>query len=82
MRIVKSFEEMKSLVGQELGVSKWIEVSQDMIDKFADATGDHPTLHGWFYDCEWRTKWTEALDVFTGFDGKKIPCDDSNPFTE
>ena len=45
MRIVKSFEEMKSLVGQELGVSKWIEVSQAMIDKFADATGDHQWIH-------------------------------------
>jgi acyl dehydratase len=45
MRIVSSFEEMKTLAGQELGVSKWIEVSQDRIDKFADATGDHQWIH-------------------------------------
>ena len=31
-------------IGQER-VSEWIEVSQDMIDKFADATGDHQFIH-------------------------------------
>ena len=45
MRIVKSFEELKSLVGQELGVSKWIVVDQERIDRFADATGDHQWIH-------------------------------------
>ena len=37
-------EEMKNRVGQET-VSDWVEVTQDMIDKFADATGDHQFIH-------------------------------------
>jgi acyl dehydratase len=45
MRAIADFDEMKSLVGQELGVSDWIEVDQDRIDKFADATGDHQWIH-------------------------------------
>ena len=37
-------DEMKQAIGQET-VSDWIEVSQEMIDKFADATGDHQFIH-------------------------------------
>jgi acyl dehydratase len=32
-------------VGRELGVSEWFEVSQDRINQFADATGDHQWIH-------------------------------------
>jgi acyl dehydratase len=32
-------------VGQELGPSQWMTVDQPMIDKFADATGDHQWIH-------------------------------------
>ena len=42
------FEEPKQLlnaVGQHLGCSDWIEITQDRIDKFADATGDHQWIH-------------------------------------
>ena len=35
---------MKATVGTET-VSDWVEVTQDMIDKFADATGDHQFIH-------------------------------------
>lgn len=45
MRVVKDFDEMQSLVGTELGVSKWFDVSQERIDQFADATGDHQWIH-------------------------------------
>ena len=38
-------DKMKELIGQELGVSPWITVDQDMIDKFAEATGDHQFIH-------------------------------------
>ena len=44
MRIVKNTEELRSLVGEELGVSEWIEISQDRINKFAEATGDFQWL--------------------------------------
>jgi len=38
-------DKMKELIGQELGVSPWVTVDQDMIDKFAEATGDHQFIH-------------------------------------
>lgn len=38
-------EELMAKVGTEVGVSEWLEVSQDMINKFADATGDHQFIH-------------------------------------
>lgn len=39
-----SVDEMKARIGTET-VSDWVEVSQAMIDKFADATGDHQFIH-------------------------------------
>jgi acyl dehydratase len=38
-------QEMKELVGKPLGTSEWVLVDQDMINKFADATGDHQFIH-------------------------------------
>jgi acyl dehydratase len=40
-----SVEEMMAMTGQDLGTSEWITVDQEMIDKFADATGDHQFIH-------------------------------------
>ena len=37
--------ELPSLVGQEIGVSDWLEITQDRINRFADATGDHQWIH-------------------------------------
>jgi acyl dehydratase len=36
---------IKELIGTEIGVGEWHEVSQDQINKFADATGDHQWIH-------------------------------------
>ena len=40
-----SFEELPTLVGQEIGVSDWRTIDQDRINKFAEATGDHQWIH-------------------------------------
>jgi len=32
-------------IGQEIGVSDWLEVTQERIDQFADATGDRQWIH-------------------------------------
>ncbi len=42
---VASIEEIGFKVGQEIGVSPWILISQADIDKFADVTGDHQFIH-------------------------------------
>jgi acyl dehydratase len=44
-RIVRSVEEAKALVGQELGLSDWLVVDQGRIDGFASATDDHQWIH-------------------------------------
>lgn len=38
-------QAMKDMVGQNLGSSEWLLVDQEMINKFADATGDHQFIH-------------------------------------
>jgi acyl dehydratase len=40
-----SVEDMKAMIGEELGVGDWVEVKQDRINTFADATGDHQWIH-------------------------------------
>lgn len=45
MRVVESFDAMRGLAGQEIGVSDWIEVDQERIDTFAEATGDFQWIH-------------------------------------
>jgi len=37
--------ELKTAVGQQLGRSDWLEVTQERINQFADATGDHQWIH-------------------------------------
>ena len=43
--IVQSIDQLRSLVGQTVGMSGWLEVTQERIDQFADATGDHQWIH-------------------------------------
>lgn len=45
VREINSLEELRSLVGQEVGVGDWLEVTQERINLFADATGDHQWIH-------------------------------------
>jgi acyl dehydratase len=45
IRQIQGLEELRSLVGQSLGISDWFEVSQERVNMFADATGDHQWIH-------------------------------------
>ncbi|WP_395105105.1 MaoC family dehydratase [Actinomadura sp. SCN-SB] len=42
---VNGIDELKAKQGEDLGHSAWIEVSQDRVNTFADATGDHQWIH-------------------------------------
>lgn len=46
-------QDLPALVGQEIGVSDWLEITQDRVNRFADATGDHQWIH---VDVERATK--------------------------
>lgn len=43
--VINSFDEFAAYQGKELGKSDWLEVDQDRINKFADATLDHQWIH-------------------------------------
>jgi acyl dehydratase len=45
MRIFDGFDEIRSAVGQEIGASEWIEITQDRINRFAEATCDEQWIH-------------------------------------
>jgi acyl dehydratase len=40
-----TIEELRGRIGQEVGVSKWIDIPQSAIDAFADLTHDHQFIH-------------------------------------
>ena len=42
---LRSLEELKQWVGKEIAVSDWMQVTQERINLFADATGDHQWIH-------------------------------------
>jgi acyl dehydratase len=45
MRVFNDFDEIKAAVGSEIGVSDWVEVTQQRINQFAEATGDAQWIH-------------------------------------
>jgi acyl dehydratase len=45
MREIASLAELKALVGQEVAVSDWVEISQERVNQFAQATGDYQWIH-------------------------------------
>ena len=45
MRILDDLDALAGLSGAELGTSDWLEIDQDRVNAFADATGDHQWIH-------------------------------------
>jgi acyl dehydratase len=45
MRVFSTVEEIEAAAGEELGTSDWVEITQDRVDRFAEATGDHQWIH-------------------------------------
>ena len=43
--VIPSVSSLADFTGKELGTSDWIEITQERIDAFADATGDHQWIH-------------------------------------
>ena len=37
--------DLQARIGQEIGLSDWVDVTQDMVDRFADLTDDHQFIH-------------------------------------
>lgn len=45
MRTFSSAESIVAAVGAELGVSDWVTITQEQVNQFAEATGDHQWIH-------------------------------------
>ena len=45
MKSLAGVDTLRSLQGQQIAVSDWVMVTQERIDAFADATGDHQWIH-------------------------------------
>lgn len=45
MRVFNDVAEYLAEKGKEIGISDWVQIDQDRINKFADATGDHQWIH-------------------------------------
>lgn len=44
-RVIKGIEGLKAAVGEHLGYSEYLEITQERVNTFADATGDHQWIH-------------------------------------
>ena len=44
-RVINGVEGLKSAVGEHLGYSEYMEITQERVNQFADATGDHQWIH-------------------------------------
>ena len=45
MRVFEGLDQVEAAVGEHVGYSEWMEITQERIDAFADATGDHQWIH-------------------------------------
>lgn len=45
MRTFTSLDDLLALEGQEVGTSDWVTITQEQVDLFAEATGDHQWIH-------------------------------------
>ncbi|MCB2018076.1 MAG: MaoC family dehydratase [Hydrogenophaga sp.] len=45
MRSFETLDELAACVGQEVAASDWVTVTQEQVNRFADATGDHQWIH-------------------------------------
>jgi acyl dehydratase len=45
MTVARGLDGLRKLVGTDLGPSEWLEITQDQVVTFADATGDHQWIH-------------------------------------
>lgn len=45
MKTFQTLSELAACVGQEVAISDWLTITQEQVNRFADATGDHQWIH-------------------------------------
>jgi acyl dehydratase len=43
--VIKTLDELQRFAGRQIAVTDWLEITQERINQFADATGDHQWIH-------------------------------------
>ena len=61
VRTIENVEELRSLIGQEVGVSDWLSVTQKMIDGFASVTLDDQWIHTDVERARRESPWKETV---------------------
>lgn len=64
MKTLKGLDEVRQSQGREWGTSEWLEIRQDRVDRFADATEDHQWIH---VDTEKAAKGPFGTTIAHGF---------------
>lgn len=59
--VIKGVDELKTMGGKELGVSEWLEVTQEAINLFAEATHDHQWIHVDVERCKKESPWGQTI---------------------
>ena len=59
--VIKGVDELKTMGGKELGVSEWLEVTQEAINLFAEATHDHQWIHVDMERCKKESPWGQTI---------------------
>ncbi|QTI70339.1 MaoC family dehydratase [Gordonia polyisoprenivorans] len=44
-RVFSSLDDVKAAIGEDLGSGEWLEITQERVNQFAEATGDHQWIH-------------------------------------
>ncbi|NLD84526.1 MAG: MaoC family dehydratase [Actinomycetales bacterium] len=45
MTVFEGIDQIEAAIGTHIGYSEWMEITQERVDAFADATGDHQWIH-------------------------------------
>jgi len=45
VRTINGLDELRTLIGEHIGYSDWLEITQDRVNQFAEATGDFQWIH-------------------------------------
>ncbi|SFQ49117.1 Acyl dehydratase [Amycolatopsis arida] len=64
MRVFSGLDELADAVGEHLGYSEWHTITQEQVNLFADATGDHQWIH---VDVERATKGPFGAPIAHGY---------------
>ena len=59
--VISGLAAIADFVGVELGTSDWISITQERIDAFADATGDHQWIHTDVERARLESPWKETI---------------------